>query len=114
MSALALHLPEERSLSRWMLAGLTIVLAHAAIVAAVALTPLVVFVAAPLMRNNSGFASFGDWRGVWPGYRYTVEHSVHVRNDVRGRDIGRALVESLFPLALGLGKHVMIGGIEGE
>jgi L-amino acid N-acyltransferase len=30
-----------------------------------------------------GFASFGDWRGAWPGYRYTVEHSVHVRNDVR-------------------------------
>jgi phosphinothricin acetyltransferase len=59
-----------------------------------------------------GFASFADWRGVWPGYRYTVEHSVHVRNDVRGRGIGRALVESLFPLALGLGKHVMIGGID--
>jgi len=59
-----------------------------------------------------GFASFGEWRGAWPGYRYTVEHSVHVRNDVRGRGIGRALVESLFPLALGLGKHVMIGGID--
>src|ERR1700758_1437278 len=53
-----------------------------------------------------GFASFGDWRGAWPGYRYTVEHSVHVRNDVRGQGIGRALVESLFPLALGQGKHV--------
>jgi L-amino acid N-acyltransferase len=59
-----------------------------------------------------GFASFGDWRGAWPGYRYTVEHSVHVRHDVRGQGIGRALVESLFPLALGLGKHVMIGGID--
>ena len=59
-----------------------------------------------------GFASFADWRGAWPGYRYTVEHSVHVRNDVRGRGIGRALVESLFPLALGLGKHVMIGAID--
>ena len=59
-----------------------------------------------------GFASFGDWRGAWPGYRYTVEHSVHVRADVRGRGIGRALVESLFPLALGQGKHVMIGGID--
>jgi L-amino acid N-acyltransferase len=59
-----------------------------------------------------GFASFADWRGTWPGYRYTVEHSVHVRNDVRGRGIGRALVESLFPLALGLGKHVMIGSID--
>jgi L-amino acid N-acyltransferase len=59
-----------------------------------------------------GFASFGEWRGAWPGYRYTVEHSVHVRHDVRGQGLGRALVESLFPLALVLGKHVMIGGID--
>jgi L-amino acid N-acyltransferase len=51
-----------------------------------------------------GFASFADWRGAWPGYRYTVEHSVHVRHDVRGQGIGRALVESLFPLALGPGE----------
>jgi L-amino acid N-acyltransferase len=59
-----------------------------------------------------GFASFGEWRGAWPGYRYTVEHSVHVRADVRGRGVGRALVEALFPVALALGKHVMIGGID--
>jgi L-amino acid N-acyltransferase len=71
-----------------------------------------VLVAADPGDDVLGFASFGDWRGAWPGYRYTVEHSVHVRHDVRGRGIGRALVESLFPLALGLGKHVMIGGID--
>jgi L-amino acid N-acyltransferase len=59
-----------------------------------------------------GFASFGEWRGAWPGYRYTVEHSVHVRHDIRGQGVGRALVESLFPRALALGKHVMIGGID--
>ena len=59
-----------------------------------------------------GFASFGEWRGAWRGYRYTVEHSVHVRHDVRGQGVGRALVEALFPIALGLGKHVMIGGID--
>jgi L-amino acid N-acyltransferase len=72
----------------------------------------VVVAAAPGGDVVLGFASFGDWRGAWPGYRYTVEHSVHVRADVRGRGIGRALVESLFPLALGQGKHVMIGGID--
>lgn len=37
MNAFALHLPERRGISRWTLAGVTIVLAHAAIVAAVAL-----------------------------------------------------------------------------
>jgi len=37
MNAFALHLPERRGISRWTMAGVTIVLAHAAIVAAVAL-----------------------------------------------------------------------------
>jgi len=37
MNAFALHLPEKRGLSRWTLAGLIILMAHAAIVAAVAL-----------------------------------------------------------------------------
>jgi L-amino acid N-acyltransferase len=72
--------------------------------------PVVVAVDPP--EDVLGFASFGEWRGAWPGYRYTVEHSVHVRHDVRGRGVGRALVEALFPRALALGKHVMIGGID--
>lgn len=59
-----------------------------------------------------GFASFGEWRGAWPGFRYTVEHSVHVRADGRGRGTGRSLVEALFPLARALGKHVMVGAID--
>jgi protein TonB len=37
MNVLALHLPEGRGLSRWTLAGVTILIAHAAIVAAVVL-----------------------------------------------------------------------------
>jgi len=59
-----------------------------------------------------GFASFGDWRGAWGGYRYTVEHSVHVRVDARGRGIGRNLMLALVPRALALRKHVMIGSID--
>jgi L-amino acid N-acyltransferase len=51
-------------------------------------------------------------RGAWRGYRYTVEHTVHVRHDVRGRGVGSLLVETLFPRAMALGKHVMIGGID--
>jgi phosphinothricin acetyltransferase len=60
----------------------------------------------------AGFCSFGDWRGAWPGYRFTVEHSVHVRSDRRGAGIGRKLVEAIFPYALALDKHVMIGAID--
>lgn len=58
-----------------------------------------------------GFASFGDFRS-WPGYRHTVEHSVHVHATERGRGIGSALVTALFPLAAALNKHVMIAGVD--
>jgi L-amino acid N-acyltransferase len=59
-----------------------------------------------------GFASFGEFRGAWNGYRYSVEHSVHVRADMRGRNVGRGLVEALFPLAAAMGKHAMIGAVD--
>jgi phosphinothricin acetyltransferase len=59
-----------------------------------------------------GFASFGDWR-PWPdGYRYTVEHSVYVRTDVRGTGLGTALMTELMPRAAAMGKHVMVGAID--
>jgi L-amino acid N-acyltransferase YncA len=66
---------------------------------------------AELDREVVGFSSFGEWRSRW-GYRYTVEHSVHVRADCRGRGFGRALIEALFPRAAALGMHMMIGHID--
>lgn len=60
-----------------------------------------------------GFASFGDWR-AWPGYAGTVEHSVHVRADVRRRGVGRGLLEALPDHARAAGKHVMLGGIDAD
>ena len=58
-----------------------------------------------------GFASFGDFR-AWPGYRFTVEHSVHVRADCRGRGTGSALLQALLPRASACGKHMMIAGVD--
>jgi len=58
-----------------------------------------------------GFASFGDFR-PWPGYALSVEHSVYVAQDARGRGIGAALVQRLIDEACARGKHVMIGGID--
>ena len=60
-----------------------------------------------------GFGSFGDFR-AWPGYRYTVEHSVHVRADRRGEGIGTELVRALIERAAALGKHMIIAGVEAE
>ncbi len=60
-----------------------------------------------------GFASFGDFRS-WPGYRHTVEHSVHVRVDVRGRGVGGELMRALVDRASAMGKHVMVAGVDAE
>jgi phosphinothricin acetyltransferase len=60
-----------------------------------------------------GFASFGDFR-AWPGYRFTVEHSVHVRDDWRGRGVGHALMVPLLDRARALGKHVMVAGVDAD
>jgi phosphinothricin acetyltransferase len=59
-----------------------------------------------------GFSSFAEFRGAWPGYRHSVEHSVHVRADRRGQGVGSALVAALFPRAGAMRKHVIIGGID--
>ena len=60
-----------------------------------------------------GFGSFGDFR-AWACYRYSVEHSVHVRADRRGLGIGRTLVLALMERAKAMGKHVMIAGIDAD
>src|SRR5579859_4781597 len=60
-----------------------------------------------------GFASFGDFRSGF-GYRFTVEHTVHIDTAHRGQGIGSKLLEALIPLAVAAGKHVMIGGIDAE
>ena len=60
-----------------------------------------------------GFAGFGGFR-PWPGYRFTVEHSVHVRADRRGHGVGGSLMRPLIAHATALGLHVMIAGIDAD
>jgi phosphinothricin acetyltransferase len=60
-----------------------------------------------------GFASFGDFR-AWPGYRFTVEHTVHVRADRRGLGVGGALMVPLLGRASALGKHVVLAAVDAE
>ncbi|MGN1285916.1 MAG: GNAT family N-acetyltransferase [Bradyrhizobium sp.] len=59
-----------------------------------------------------GYGTFGDFR-AFPGYRYSVEHSVYIHVDHRGRGLGRVIVDELISAATALGKHVMIAGIDG-
>ena len=60
-----------------------------------------------------GYGTFGDFR-AWPGYRYSVEHSVYIHADHRGRGLGSAIVAELISAASALGKHVLIAGIDGD
>jgi phosphinothricin acetyltransferase len=60
-----------------------------------------------------GFASYGDFR-TWPGYRFSVEHTVHIRADQRGRGVGTTLVHALIQRATEQGKHMMIGGVDAD
>ena len=60
-----------------------------------------------------GFGSYGPWRTRW-GYRFTVEHSVHVHADHRGTGVGGVLVRALIDHAKQDGMHVMVGGIDAE
>jgi phosphinothricin acetyltransferase len=62
-----------------------------------------------------GTAAFGDFRDSlrWPGYRFTVEHSLHVAEPAWGRGVGRALMQELFARAQARGVHAMVGGVDG-
>lgn len=60
-----------------------------------------------------GYASFGDWR-AFDGYRATVEHSVYVAAEARGRGVALALLEALVARARARGKHVMVAAITAE
>jgi phosphinothricin acetyltransferase len=62
-----------------------------------------------------GWAAYGDFRDTakWPGYRYVVEHTIHVREDQWGGGVGRALMGALVDHAREAGKHVMVGAVDG-
>ncbi|HEY5758785.1 MAG TPA: GNAT family N-acetyltransferase [Steroidobacter sp.] len=58
-----------------------------------------------------GFATYGVFRER-PAYKYTVEHSVYVHQDHRGKGLGLALMERLIEAARAQDLHVMVGGID--
>ncbi|MEO8668093.1 MAG: N-acetyltransferase family protein [Bauldia sp.] len=60
-----------------------------------------------------GYGSFGDFR-AFDGYRFTVEDSVYVAAEARGRGVATAILAALVVAARGLGKHVMLAAITAD
>ena len=69
-----------------------------------------VFVA---VLNNEivGFGTYDSFRSKI-GYRFTVEHSVYVKEGFAGKGIGKLLLEQLISTAKSENYHVMIGVID--
>jgi len=63
--------------------------------------------------NNKavGYGSFGPFR-AWEAYKFSVEHSIYVHKDYRGKGIGKELLQALINAAKAGGYHTMIGGID--
>jgi len=58
-----------------------------------------------------GFASYGTFR-AWPAYKYSVEHSVYVHKDQRGKGVGVMLLRHLIQVATRQQYHTLVGGID--
>jgi phosphinothricin acetyltransferase len=63
--------------------------------------------------NLTGFGSYGIFR-AWPGYKYTVEHSIYVEAKYRRRGIGKVLLQEIIASARAQNYHVLIGGIDSQ
>jgi phosphinothricin acetyltransferase len=61
-----------------------------------------------------GVAALGWFRDVVkrPGYRFTVENTVHVREDRWGVGVGRDLMRALVDEARRSGKHAMVAAVD--
>jgi L-amino acid N-acyltransferase len=60
-----------------------------------------------------GFATFGEFRAR-PAYKYTVEHSIYVHHDHRGKGLGKELLRVVVAAAEAQGRHAIIGGIDAD
>lgn len=60
-----------------------------------------------------GFSTFGSFR-PWPGYSKTVENSVYVAAESRGKGVAKLLLPPLIESAKRLGIHAIVAGIDAE
>ncbi|WP_395044415.1 GNAT family N-acetyltransferase [Flavobacterium sp.] len=64
-------------------------------------------------NNVVGFGYYSEFR-FREAYKFTVEHSVYVNNDLHGKGIGKLIMKNLIELAKAQNLHTMIGVIDSE
>lgn len=59
------------------------------------------------------FGSYGSFRN-WAAYQYSIEHSIYVHKNHRGRGLGHIILKLLIQAARQNNYHTMIAGIDAE
>ena len=59
----------------------------------------------------AGLSTIGPFR-AWAAYKYSVENSIYVAAEARGRGIGKLLMPPIIKAARELGMHTIIAGID--
>ena len=57
------------------------------------------------------FGSYGTFR-TWPAYKYTVEHSLYVQKEHRGKGLGKMILQEIINAAVKQEYHCLIAGID--
>jgi L-amino acid N-acyltransferase len=61
----------------------------------------------------AGFASYGAFR-PWPAYKYTVEHSIYIHPEFRGRGLSKELLRAIIDHATAGNLHTIVAGIDSQ
>lgn len=59
----------------------------------------------------AGFSTIGTFR-QWQAYKYSVENSVYVAGNKRGKGFGKVLLQPLIDAAIQMDMHTIIAGID--
>ena len=71
---------------------------------------------AELDGEVAGYTTWGSFRGGdrFPGYRHTVELTIHVDGRWHRQGVGRALLTALIERARALDVHALVAGIDAD
>ena len=58
-----------------------------------------------------GFGSYGTFR-AWPAYKYTVEHSLYIQKNYRGKGLGKMILQEIIKKAVSQNYHCLVAGID--